>query len=265
MPCTSLSESTAEAESETAPTPWVLMRWQTVPEKSKRYIDHSLFDAFLKKHVVDTKHGLRLDYKNISDSASGALHKYIRNQSQVIIRQYNASEQFAYWVNLYNAIVIHWGLTYYPIDSMQDIQLSNDPFVHGPWQEKLITIEDASISLNDIETRILRPIWKDPRLHYVLMKGAKSFNTSNQAVSGKHLEKQLKEAATRFINNPKNIHVKDGILQVPAMYKYYLEDFGGSQESLKKHLMKFADSELKKHLEKYEINSREFDWTLNEP
>jgi hypothetical protein len=38
----------------------------------------------------------------------------------------------------------------------------------GPWDAKLVTVEGEKLSLNDIEHRILRPIWKDARVHYAV-------------------------------------------------------------------------------------------------
>ncbi len=78
------------------------------------------------------------------------------------------AEQFPFWINLYNALTVKVVLDHYPVEIIRDIDISPGLFADGPWGKKLVTVEGEALSLDDIEHRILRPIWKDPRLHYVL-------------------------------------------------------------------------------------------------
>ena len=59
-------------------------------------------------------------------------------------------------------------LEHYPVKSIRDIDISPGFFASGPWGAKLATVEGEKISLDEIEHRILRPIWKDPRIHYAV-------------------------------------------------------------------------------------------------
>ena len=77
-------------------------------------------------------------------------------------------EQLAYWINLYNALTVKVILDHYPVKSILDIDISPGWFSIGPWGKKLVAVEGVEISLDDIEHRILRPIWRDPRIHYAL-------------------------------------------------------------------------------------------------
>jgi Protein of unknown function, DUF547 len=85
----------------------------------------------------------------------------------VAISAYHQQEQQAFWINLYNARTVSAVLAHYPVASLRDIRLSG-LFSTGPWHAKLVTIEGEKVSLDDIEHRIVRPLWKDNRLHDAL-------------------------------------------------------------------------------------------------
>jgi hypothetical protein len=59
-------------------------------------------------------------------------------------------------------------LDHYPVKSILDIDISPGFLEDGPWGKPLITVEGQSLSLNDIEHRILRPIWRDGRINYAV-------------------------------------------------------------------------------------------------
>ncbi len=59
-------------------------------------------------------------------------------------------------------------LDHYPVTSITKINLGGRLLGGGPWDAKLVRIEGEQVSLNDIEHRILRPIWRDPRVHYAV-------------------------------------------------------------------------------------------------
>ena len=54
------------------------------------------------------------------------------------------------------------------VGSIKEIDLKDGSSSDGPWEPKILEIEGEKISLNDIEHRILRPIWQDPRIHYAV-------------------------------------------------------------------------------------------------
>jgi hypothetical protein len=59
-------------------------------------------------------------------------------------------------------------LEHYPIKSIRVIDISPCLFSFGPRDKDLITVEGERLTLNDIEHRILLPIWNDCRIHYAL-------------------------------------------------------------------------------------------------
>src|SRR5260370_17798050 len=97
-----------------------------------------------------------------------AVKKYIEQMDGIRVGAFRRAEQLAYWVNLYNSLTVDLVLDRYPVSSIRDIAISPGLFSSGPWDKALIRVEGEPMTLNDIEHRILRPIWQDARLHYVL-------------------------------------------------------------------------------------------------
>jgi hypothetical protein len=152
-----------------APKAELWPRWQQHNAQNPAQIDFTFWDSFLAKYV-DAQHpsGIhRLRYASVSAEDRQALQHYLAVLQTVSISTYNRQEQQAYWINIYNALTVSVILAHYPVASIRDIRLSG-LFSTGPWHAKLVTIEGERVSLDDIEHRILRPLWKDNRLHYAL-------------------------------------------------------------------------------------------------
>ena len=133
----------------------------------RRSVDHGAWGMLLKAYVKPDSSGLnRFDYQHVSSADREALRGYIKGLGKVAVSKLNRSEQYAYWINLYNALTIDVVLTHMPVNSIRDIDISPGLFASGPWDKKLIAVDGIEVSLNDIEHRILRPIWQDPRVHY---------------------------------------------------------------------------------------------------
>ena len=70
--------------------------------------------------------------------------------------------------------------------------------------KNLLQIEDEEVSLNDIEHRILRPIWKDPRLHYALNCASLGCpNLQPESFHPGNVESLLNSGARDYINHPR--------------------------------------------------------------
>ena len=142
-------------------------RWDARDPASTAAIDHSVWQRILDTYLSRDSNGLnRFAYGRISDADKRALDQYLGRLTQTPIRRFNRAEQLSYWVNLYNALTIKVVLADYRVASIRDIDISPGLFADGPWNRKLVDVDGEAVSLNDIEHRILRPIWADPRLHY---------------------------------------------------------------------------------------------------
>jgi hypothetical protein len=176
------------------------------------------------------------------------------------------AEQFAYWINLYNAGTVQLILDSYPVKSIRDIK-PGGLFSSGPWDAKLFTVEGEALSLNDIEHRILRPIWKDPRIHYVVNCASFSCpNLQGAAFTAENLEALLDQSARSYVNSSRGVALSGNRLTLSSIYDWYGYDFGRNEAEVLAHLRRYAGPELASQLAAFKgrINYR-YDWSLNEP
>ncbi len=253
---------------EAAPRPELWPKWQANDSASAQKIDHSAWDQFLKKYVVAPHpSGInRVRYAMVTLEDRTALKNYLKNLQSLTISTYNRAEQKAYWINLYNALTVDIVLSRFPVASIRDINISSPGLIaRGPWGAKLLTIEGEKLSLDDIEHRILRPIWKDNRIHYgVNWASFGSPNLQPEAFTGDKADALLDKAAREFINHPRGVDIKNGKLKVSSLYVWFDDDFGGSAEGLMEHWQDYAAGALADALGKYSGGlEHDYDWRLN--
>jgi hypothetical protein len=241
--------------------------WQAHDPQSVLTIDHKAWEDFLVRYVRIGSDGAHLvAYGRVTPEDRAALDAYIEQLAALPIGQYNRSEQMAFWINLYNALTVRLVLDHYPIGSIRDIDASPRPLSGGPWDEKLIEVDGTPISLNDILHRILRPIFHDPRIHYALSCGAIGCpNLQPEPYSGIRLDYQLSKAAMAYVNDPRCITFEGDELGVSSLFRWYRDDFGGSDAAVIHHLMGYAEPRLAMSLQQFDrIGDDGFDWRLND-
>jgi hypothetical protein len=241
-------------------------KWEVHNPLSKSVISHQEWQDFLTRRVIINGEGISLvDYPNLTEVDLETLKHYIDHMSQINIDNYNRNEQLAYWLNLYNAIVVQVVADYYPVETVQEVDISPGLFSVGPWGANLVTIAGTQLSLDDIQNRIIRAIWNDPRTHYALNDGSiGAANLSAQAFQGATIETQLNQAASGYINSLRGIQIIDGKLIVSKIYDWYLDDFGANELDLISHLLHYANEPLRNHLKHTSsIHSYIYNWHLN--
>jgi len=243
-------------------------RWEKHDAGSTVVVDHSSWDGFLESYLVtDHPSGIHhLRYGAVTPADRRALTEYLDRLQSVPVSNLNRAEQKAYWINLYNALTVKVVLDHYPVESIRDIDISPGWFNDGPWDAKLVRVEGEKISLNDIEHRILRPIWRDPRVHYAV--NCASFGCPNlqpQAFTAGNTEDLLEKGAREYVNHPRGARLEGNRLVLSSIYDWFQEDFGGSEEGVKRHLLRHADPALSRKLAEFVGRiSYHYDWSLNE-
>ncbi len=235
--------------------------WQKHGEMT-RVVSHEKWGDFLSRYLSE-KDGVALfDYGGVSSEDKAVLDNYVAELSAAPVLSFSRDEQFVYWVNLYNALTVQLVLDNYPVPSIKKIYTRLVSI--GPWYKKLTVVEGEKISLNDIEHRILRPIWKDPRVHYAINCASIGCPNLTTAYTVENAEELLQDAAVAYINHPRGVEVKDGKLRVSSIFKWFKEDFGTSDKAIIAHIKKYASPELHKQLEGItEISEDRYDWSLN--
>lgn len=243
-------------------------RWTAHVSSATETIDHGAWDAFLERNLVIGDDGVnRIAYAKVSDSDRRQLDEYLASLSAIRISTYNRSEQRAYWINLYNALTVDVVLEHYPVESIRDISISPGLFSVGPWGKKLVTVEGQEISLDDIEHRILRPIWKDPRIHYAVNCASIGCpKLMPRAFTAANTEELLEQGARDFVNSERGARIdSEGRLIASSIYDWFQEDFGGSEAGVIAHLKRYAKPALAAELDGLEqVYGYEYDWSLND-
>ena len=157
-----------------APNPTAWDHFTSHNPGSRLEIDHTAWSSWLGRHVGPDREGYVLvSYSKVKRSGRYLLESYIHDLEGTKISRYQRKEQLAYWINLYNALSVQQVLRLLPIDSLQELSNGIGVPAKGAWTEKLVTVEGHGLSLTDIESRILRPIWRDPRVLYALHRGGR--------------------------------------------------------------------------------------------
>ncbi len=193
-----------------------------------------------------------------------------------------------FWINIYNALLIHGLLAYRETRSLLKIR--------GAFERIAYVIGGRRYSLDDIEHGILRanqahflipgPRFSrrdlrrrhalpqvDPRIHFALVCGASSCPPIG-IYQAEQLDRQLDLAAANFINNGGvTLNRKEGIVALSRIFQWYSPDFGGRWMGLGKrtpvlrylaqHLVGGARDYVLTHADSLRVNYQHYDWALN--
>ena len=250
-----------------APSADLWSYWTAHDPDAERSVDHSFWDGFLQRYVRTGQRGINLvAYGRVTAKDRQGLQGYIERLEAVPVRALARGEQLAYWINLYNSLTVKLVLDHYPVESIRDIDISPGWFSVGPWDKKLLTVEGKELSLNDIEHRILRPVWGDPRIHYGVNCASMGCpDLRRRAYTRDNAGELLESGARRYINHPRGASVQDGELVVSSIYKWFTEDFGSGERDVIEHLMRYAEPDLRGRLQEFsDIDGYRYDWSLND-
>lgn len=220
-------------------------------------VDHSIYADLLKRYV----HQGNVDYRGFKMEEQ-ELDKYLEVLENVDSKSLSGNEQFAFYINAYNAWTIKLILSGYPgVKSIKD--LGN--ILKSPWKKKICRIDGDVVTLDDIEHHILRPRFKDPRVHFAINCAAMSCPPlASEPFLGSILDQQLDDATRAFINNPKRNYLEENTLYVSRIFKWFSEDFN---DDVIGFFLKYAKGNLKKELEvkknSIRIKYLYYDWSLN--
>lgn len=254
-----------------APKADLWKRWEAHDPASTTTVDHAPLGSFLARYLV-TGHpsGVnRVRYAEVAAADHAGLAAYVDRLAAVPVSSLSRLEQKAYWVNLYNALTLRVVLDHYPVSSIREIKLGGwlaGLLSGGPWDAKLLTIEGERVSLNDIEHRILRPIWLDSRVHYgVNCASVGCPNLAPEPFTAENTERLLEEGARAYVNHPRGARLEDDRLTLSSIYDWFQPDFGGSTAGVLTHLRKYAAPALAARLEGFRGRiGYAYDWSLNE-
>ena len=180
------------------------------PARSVEVVDNSIYAGLLGKYVKD---GV-VDYEGFKGEEA-KLDQYLTVLEKTDTGTLSRKERFAFYVNAYNAWTIKLILGGYPgVKSIKDL----GSLFKSPWKKRICRIDGDVITLDDIEHNILRPKFKDPRVHFAINCAAKSCPPlRSEPYLGDRLDQQLDEMTRAFINDPASKRYEDRTLYVSSI------------------------------------------------
>jgi hypothetical protein len=217
-------------------------------------VDHGIFAALLAKHV----HQGRVDYAGFK-AEEPLLDRYLSVLENTDPDALAREEQFAFYINAYNAWTIKLILTAYPgVKSIKDL----GTLFQSPWKKEIVRLHGRRMTLDEIEHQILRPRFKDPRVHFAINCAAKSCPPlMPEPYRGAVLNEQLDRATRVFLNAPGNYRLEGRTLWVSSIFKWFAGDFNDDPLGFYRT---HADKALREKLEgDLAVKYLDYDWSLN--
>lgn len=220
-------------------------------------VDHGIFAELLARHVAKD----RVNYAGFKTDEA-RLDQYLKVLEQAEPQRLDRDEQFAFYINAYNAWTIKLILTGYPgVTSIKDL----GSLFQSPWKKEIVRIDGRLLTLDHIEHDILRPRFKDPRVHFAVNCASKSCPPLlNEPYRGDVLDAQLTRVTADFLNQPAHSRLEGDRLWVSAIFKWFAEDF---DKDVVGFYLKFVRGDLKQKLEaargRIEVKYMDYDWSLN--
>jgi len=187
-------------------------------------------------------------------------------------------QQIAFWINLYNALVVDAVIQY----KLEGSLLSKPSL----FRRAAYNVAGFRFSADDIEHGVLRgnqpsPLFPirafggsdprcvtviqpmDPRIHFALVCAARSCPPISH-YEADQLEQQLQQAAGSFINGG-GVRLEKNAVWISKIFKWYQADFGGL-DGVKEIIGKFSkDENVRQALrsENLKLKYSPYDWTIN--
>lgn len=219
----------------------------------KGQLDHSKWDAILQEFVDNQGF---VDYTGLKEDQA-KLKEYLSylnvNAPQ---KSWSINEQFAYYINLYNANTVDLIL-------MNDLPASIKD-IGGPlgqvWLKKFVQVDDKVYSLAAIEKNVLQKMG-DARIHFAINCASLSCpKLQNTAFTAANVDVLMDKSANEFINSVKNDLSDPENPKLSAIFDFYPADFTQNGMTLAQFINQYTDSQI---AEKDSYSYKSYDWSLN--
>lgn len=168
------------------------------------------------------------------------------------VNTWSRNERLAFWINAYNAFTIELILKNPGVKSIKDID--------SPWKKKFFSLNGELTNLDQVEHKELREKLGDERIHFAIV--CASFSCPqlwNKAFTAEGLDKQLDDAARRFINDPQRNDLSGTKLRVSRIFDWFEGDFT-KKGTLVAYLARYAERPIPANAT---VDHLDYDWSLN--
>jgi len=237
----------------------------------------------LKETFYDINRG-RVDYRAMKNSSEYHQYKKLAAGLQHfdLVSLITKEEKLAFWINLYNTLVVHAIMELNLSASVREV---SNFFTRVRYQ-----IGDHTFSMDEIEHGILRSnarppyrvfsVFKktdprrefaldrlDARIHFALVCGSRSCAPIRSYTSD-NIDEQLETATKNFINSSEVVVIPEqNKILLSEIFNWYSGDFGKGRDVLEfvlSYLKSYDLSQyLNDHLDTIEVEYLFYDWNLN--
>lgn len=198
------------------------------------------------------------------------------------MRKMRAEERKTLFINAYNLFAIKMIVDHYPIKSsfFRSFVYPRNSIQQIPdvWNQPAGVIAGRTYTLNQIEHSILRPEFKDPRIHFAIVCASKGCPSLwNHVFLPEKLDKQLDTRTRAFIRNREKVRCDGSELEVSKIFKWFREDFeywakknypASKKDPVVLFVSQYADEQLNPCLKgknlPTDLDYLPYSWELNE-
>ena len=143
-------------------------------------------------------------------------------------RGWPRAERLAFWINAYNLFTLQVIVDHYPIRAGW---LSRGPRnsirqIDGVWDRLTWKAAGRTVTLDDIEHRIIRPDFKEPRIHFAVNCASVGCPPLlGEPYRAADLERQLDANARAYLASLQGVQASGRTLSVTSILKWYGDDF----------------------------------------
>ncbi|MCB1317441.1 MAG: DUF547 domain-containing protein [Leptospiraceae bacterium] len=231
--------------------------------------EHALFSALLNTHVHD---GL-VDYRSLRQDQR--LEAYIRQLRLTDPEALSGPERKAFFINAYNAFTLQLIVRHYPIESINELHLTGNLYIahvlnKTVWQTHTFSIFNRDYTLDEIEHDILRPEFRDFRIHAAIVCASMSCPPlRNEAYTPERLDAQLDDQMRIWLSQPHKNRLENGVLYLSAIFDWFRADFEQDGHTLMSSIATYAPETWRSVITQtesteIEIEFLDFDWSLND-
>ena len=174
-------------------------------------------------------------------------------------------EEFAFWINAYNLLTLK--------GVFKELEKNSEWKGNLSWWSKVkffylrrYKVAGKKINLYNIENRILRKKFKDPRLHFAINCASKSCPfLPDKMFKAESLDTLLDQLTRNFVNDGQNVNFdsENGILWLNQIFNWYKKDFetvGGVKRFILTYLNNMVDESAFLNAK---MNFLKYNWELN--
>jgi hypothetical protein len=225
-----------------------------------RRFDHVAWDTLLEGSV--NEYG-RVDYRFLQKRRAD-LDRYLAALAAVKLSKLAPAELEALLINAYNAITVASILDHPGVSTIRDVK--------GVWDTTRHRVGSFEVTLDDLEHALLRPYFRDPRVHFALNCASMSCPPlSNRAFSGRDLDRQLDQRTRLFLADARNATLEGDSLVLSRLFDWYGDDFTARQskpraDTVAEFVASYTTPELAARIRataKLDLVFFEYDWSLN--